>query len=60
MANDSVWNERGEAVIRRDGTIVRCDSNEGRVVLRRTYGRNADTVERTGDIYDRDGGFYLD
>lgn len=47
MGKKSVWNDRGEAVILRDGTIVRCDSSEGRETLRKVYGRNADTVEKT-------------
>jgi len=57
---DSIWNERGEAVIRKDGTIHHIQSEEGRKILRRKYGKNAESVERTGSIYDENGGFYLE
>jgi len=56
---NSIWNEKGEAVQRSDGTIRSLKSREGRQILRRVYGRNAENVERTGSIYDEDGGFYI-
>ncbi len=55
-----VWNERGEAVLRSDGTIHHPSSPEGRRILRRVYGRNWENVERNDSIYDEDGGFYLE
>jgi len=55
-----VWNERGEAVLRSDGTIHHSSSPEGRRILRRVYGRNLENVECNGSIYDEDGGFYLE
>jgi len=54
-----IWNEKGEAVIRKDGTIHHIESEEGRRILRRRYGRNAVNISRYGTIYDERGRFYL-
>jgi len=53
-------NGRGEAVLGKDGTLHPLSSDEGRRILRKVYGRNAENVEESGSIYDEDGGFYLD
>lgn len=55
-----VWNERGEAVVRNDGTLHHPSSLEGRRILRRVYGRNYENIEYSDSIYDEDGGFYLE
>lgn len=55
----SIWDEKGEAVLRRDGTLHHPKSKEGRRIIRRAYGRNSKNIERTGSIYDEDGYFYL-
>jgi len=53
------FNKNGIAVLRRDGTFHHPSSKEGRRILRKVYGRNAEQIEETGSIYDEDGGFYL-
>ena len=54
------WNEKGEAMIRKDGTLHHPSSKEGKKIARRVYGRNAEAIEENGSIYDEDGGFFLD
>jgi hypothetical protein len=51
-----LWNERGEAIIDRNGNLHPVDSSE----TDRIYGENADNVRDNGSIYDKDGGFYLE
>jgi len=55
-----VWNEKGEAVLRSDGTIHHSSSPEGRRILRQVYGRNYENIEYSDSIYDKDGGFYFE
>jgi len=57
--SESVWNERGEAILRRDGTLFHPSSKEGRKILKRLLGRNAEKFEKESSIYDENGGFYL-
>lgn len=42
-----------------DGRIVPVSSTEGRRVLRKIYGHNAENVESYGSIYAPDGSFYI-
>ena len=58
--SEKVWNERGEAILGKDGTLHHPSSREGRKISRRVYGDNSDEMEKSGSIYDEDGGFYLD
>ena len=53
------WNERGEAMLRRDGTLHHPDSAEGRRIGRDVYGENADSIRQHGTIYAPDGTFHL-
>ncbi len=55
----SIWDEKGEAVLS-NGQLVSTKSEEGKRILRQLYGRNYENYEKTGTIYDKDGGFYLD